>query len=155
MSNFYPLLLGFHEAVVGQGYYASVYVAGRVLAEVFEDGVWLYGVHPGAIAQSGDNVQEAAVNFRNTFRQLMADVAEDAPDFATFKAQMQQFFDDCDDETATAWDQAREEVRRNATTLDGLNAETAERKPSIRIREIKTSADRSHVALDQPPAIAA
>jgi hypothetical protein len=47
----YPLLLGFHDLVAGNGYIAGIALSnGRALLVDEGDGFWMYGVNPGGMA---------------------------------------------------------------------------------------------------------
>lgn len=108
----YPLLCGFRELAAGRGFIAAVSASGRALATQEADGQWwIYGVNPGAIAQSGATLQEAHANLRSTFSTYLADVAAEAQDFAAFRAEVERFFRATNESTAAEWTAAVVAVR--------------------------------------------
>ena len=67
-----------------------------------DEGAAVYGVHPGAIA-----------------------------DFGAFKAEVERFFQQTDDETVREWLEARDAVRAGTLSFDGVPRDASRRAPSI------------------------
>src|SRR5712691_4836085 len=80
----YPLLYGLREVIIGNGFAAGVQANGRVIAEQEEKGWWIYGVNPGAVAESGSTLRDAVDNFRARFKTVLFDYAAEAPNFEAF-----------------------------------------------------------------------
>ena len=62
----------------GKGYIAEIEMCGRLLAELEMEGVWLYGVNPGAIAVGAVNLAGANVDLHKSLAGVFADFAEQA-----------------------------------------------------------------------------
>ncbi len=128
----YPLLFTYHDAVVGNGFIAGVILKGRALMEEEEDGsVWIYGVNPGGVGCGGQSQQEAAANFREEYRTVLFDIADDAPDFPAFKAEAEAFFHDTSEAFAKDWEAAVGRVRSGEVKSDWLERQSAESERSI------------------------
>lgn len=79
-----------------------------------EDGKWwMYGVRPAAIAASGDNIEEAFLRFRSTYRELLFDIAQESQTFEAFAAEVERFFNesDADNEDERLWEAALGAIR--------------------------------------------
>lgn len=112
-----PLFFTYADIIPGAGFLARVRIVASVIAEGDDDGkVWFFGVHPGAIAESGHDINSAALNFRNALRLILFDFAREANSFAEFSASAQRFFDDTDPLTVGEWDAARAAVREGKIT---------------------------------------
>lgn len=91
----YPLLFGFRDLVAGKGFLAGVAVRGRALLIQDDDlGCWMYGINPGGLAAGGADVGEALRSFRDTYRTVLFDIAEDADSFEAFEKEIHRFFDE-------------------------------------------------------------
>jgi len=91
----YPLLFGFRDLVAGRGFLAGVAVHGRALLVHDDDlGYWMYGVNPSGLAAGGADVGEAQCSFRETYRTVLYDIAEDVDSFEAFEAEVRRFFDE-------------------------------------------------------------
>lgn len=113
----HPLVFTLQDAIAGCGFLAGITVYGSALMQ-YEDGKWwMYGVRPGGIAESGDTPEEAFLHFRNRYKEVLFDIAEEANDFASFKAEVQGFFDAVDEEEQRRWNRALEIVRKNNSSI--------------------------------------
>lgn len=151
-----PLLFGFGEVVLGRGYVAGITIShGRILArDEGPDGWWLDGVNPGGIADGAATLGEAVAKFRERFRAVLSELAEEATSFASYERSVRSFFEETDEETVSEWDQARAEVRRIQPTLLDLRIDTFDaRKMSISVREIRQP--RENPVQESAPAVAA
>jgi hypothetical protein len=119
--NHYPLLFNFRDKVSGDGFLASVSVQGRGLAADEDDGWWMYGVEPGDLAAGGATFAEAQCEFRKTFTSILFDIAEDAKDFKTFRAEVNRFFKGINHPTEEEWNAAVLEVRAGKITSDAIS----------------------------------
>jgi hypothetical protein len=117
----YPLLISFHDNIVGTGFVAHVAVNGRALLTVEEDGdCWVYGVQPGAIA-GGDSDRAAALNeFKTRYQSVLYDIASEAESFEVFEEEVRNFFDQVDTVDAKAWDEALAEVRKTNPSFNEM-----------------------------------
>lgn len=107
--------------VAGNGFLASVALDGRVLGVHDEDGSWwIYGVNPGAIAETGATLAEAHAALSRAFRAYLLDVASESKNFAAFDKEVLRFFEQGDDKTRGEWDAAVLEVRAGRLSLDPL-----------------------------------
>jgi hypothetical protein len=113
--NQFPLLFRLHTPVIGNGFIADVDMRGRVLLTTpgssEERRFWLDGVMPGGVAAGGDTIPEAHVELQNSIRGILSEIAEESGDFGTFKAQVEAFFDEVDQEDSRRWFAAVEAVR--------------------------------------------
>lgn len=129
-----PLFIGFNEIILGHDFVAGVKLHGRVIAEPEEDGrCWIYGVTPGAIAESGASLVEAAYAFRERLRMVLVDCAIDAVDFESFKTEAEDFLRGTDDDAQAEWDAAREAVRAGKIDRPELPKETGTGEPRIEV----------------------
>jgi len=131
--NNYPLIFAFRDAVSGNGYLSGVTATGRALM-AHEDGQWwMYGVCPGGIAESGSTMQEAYLRFRNTYKNALFDMAEEAKSFPGFKELVRNFFNDKHEEEEENWQSALRELRSGksdpATPFSELPRWKAESNP--------------------------
>lgn len=130
----YPLIYGYSDLVMGNGFLASVYVNGRALVEEDSDSVWMIGVSPGGFAASGDNQQLAAVAFRNEFRAVLYDIASSSENFAAFKGAIEKFLSDEQPSLMKQWNDAVEGVRSGDISLEDLPKKDSRRfRPSVRV----------------------
>lgn len=116
----YPLLLTFEGSTRTSAYAATVNMRGRLLASLEVEGVWLYGVNPGAIAQAGANIADAREKLNETLRGVLTDIAAESPTFDEFKVKIEDFFNQSDAQTIAEWEAARDVVRAAKLELPGL-----------------------------------
>ena len=102
----WPLLFTHKSTVLGKGYVAKIDLTGRLLAELEVEGVWLYGVNPGAIAVGAATLSTANVDLHKALTAVFVDFAEQAATFTDFQGTVRAFFDACDDESRTEWEHA-------------------------------------------------
>ena len=102
----YPLMFTFRDTISGNGFLAGITLSGRALA-LQEDGEWwIYGVRPGAIAETGDTPQETFQRFRNRYRDVLFDMAIERRDFDSFRTEVERFFYEPDPEEERRWEDA-------------------------------------------------
>lgn len=122
----WPFLVTFRETVFGNGFLAEVVANGRALGVLEEkDDVWLYGVNSGGLAAGGKTGAEAQFNFAHESKLVLYDIANDAPDFGSFKSQVERFFYEKSDDAE--WLQAVAEIRAGKGDPIG---ESMPRKPA-------------------------
>lgn len=139
MKN-YPLLCGFREMVAGDGFLASVAIDGRALGVQEDDGTWwIYGVNPGAIAETGATLAEAHAALLRAFKAYTLDVASESKDFAAFDREVRRFFEQGDQETRAEWEAAVVEVRAGRLDLDPLpKVDSRQSVFAVRVHQIAT-----------------
>jgi hypothetical protein len=154
----YPLLFTFRDKVSGEGFLAGVTVHGRGLAVEEADGWWMYGVEPGDLAAGGATFTEAQREFRKTFTTILFDIAEDAKDFKTFKAEVSRFFKGVNHPTAQEWQAAVLEVRAGKITAEaisqGLPTKPANSPRSVQVKLLRAFTPKDNV-LEPQMAVAA
>ena len=101
----WPLCFTYTRSVIGTGFLAHVAFCGRTLAVPEADGVWLHGVNPGAVAVGGANLAEAHKALHEALTKVLIDFAEQAPNFDAFKANVEAFYNQTDDDLKV-WEQA-------------------------------------------------
>jgi|SRR5271154_4637560 len=100
----YPVMFALRDAVSGNDFFAGVTLSGRALMTKEADGKWwMYGVRPAAIAESGTTPEETFLRFRNAYKNLLFDLAEEAVNFDFFKHSVEQFYSQPDKEEEAAW----------------------------------------------------
>lgn len=134
----YPLFLNYKGAVIGNGFIADISALGRLLATVEEEGTWLYGVNPGAVAADGRSIDDAHAAVRETIRLVFVDIAQEAQSFAEFKQRAEAFFNETDEESVAEWTAAVEEIRASKGAALNLPQQPAETMPFISVQHKAT-----------------
>jgi hypothetical protein len=151
----YPLLFGFRDLVAGKGYVAGVSISnGRALLVDEGDGFWMYGVNPGGVAAGGKSAGEAQAEFRTAYKSVLFDLAEEAPSFEVFKAEVERFFRETNNPTLAEWVEAVEEVRRGQIEADWLPKKSAKSTTDVEIVRLEHPMPSVN-ALDEGAQIAA
>lgn len=130
----HPLIFTLRDTVSGDGFLAGITLCGRALM-VEEDGKWwMYGVRPGAIAESGDTPPESFAKFRNRYKEVLFDIAHDCKKFADFKREVERFFNEADEEEERRWNESLAAVRACSgcppEPFSALPRETPEASPA-------------------------
>jgi len=107
----YPLMFTFRDAISGNGFLAGVTLSGRALMVNEDNAWWIYGVRPGAIAETGQTPQEAFLKFKNTYKAVLFDMAEESKDFDSLKIEIERFYHEPDDEEERRWMKAFQDIR--------------------------------------------
>lgn len=111
MAN-YPVMFTLKDTVSGNGFLAGVMLTGRALMTKESDGKWwVYGVTPGAIAESGSTPEEGFLRFRNSYKNVLFDIAEDAPDYSGFRTSVENFYYQPEEEEEAKWQFAFDAIR--------------------------------------------
>lgn len=76
-----------------------------------DDGLWIYGVRPAAIADVGATLLETFTNFKQRYKLLLFDIAEESKTFEEFKKETERFFYELDDEQENRWMAAVQAIR--------------------------------------------
>jgi hypothetical protein len=99
----YPLIFTYRHFVKGSGFFAEVCSRGRALMVKEEDGWWMNGVQPGGLAEGGETFKEAHARFRDTFHEILVDIAYRVQDFDSFKAEIQSFVNETNELESKDW----------------------------------------------------
>ena len=103
-----------------------------------EDGKWwMYGVRPGAIAESGDTPQETFLRFRNRYKEILFDIADDQRSFPAFEEEVKRFFNEPDEEEERRWADALTAIRTGDCTIPGPFSDLPRHVPKDRPTYIK------------------
>lgn len=157
MAN-YPLMFRVRDVVNGEGYLAGVTLTGRALAVKEDDGNWwLYGVRPGALADYGTTLEEAFHKFRERYKNLLFDIAEEAVDFEEFKGEVECFYEQPNPEEEARWSESFRAIRNGKIEItepfDSLVKESPDKWPTgvsiVPLHQVKrfTPADNVNSAL--------
>jgi hypothetical protein len=139
----YPLFFGFREPIVGNGFVAGVDLLGRAVAEQEDASWWLFGVNPGALADTGPDVQSAFCAFRQRLKAVLFDFAEEAKGFDEFKRMVEEFFQTTDGDTETEWKDARQAVREGRLNLAELKKETTQSAPRLSVVKLRLAPEEN------------
>lgn len=140
--NQHPLIFTLQDAISGNGFLAGITLIGRALMQKGDDGKWwLYGVCPGGLAESGDSPQDTFMRFRNRYKEVLMDIAEEQPTFKEFKAEVERFFHEVDQQDERRWEDALSAIRSGNLAppepFSDLPREKPEQKPcTITVEEL-------------------
>ncbi len=133
----YSLLFTFEQVIYGKGFLALVVARGRVLMAQEYDKWWLYGVQPGGMADCGQEIFEAQLNFRAAFKNILLDFAAESENFKEFEKAAKDFFNAIDKEDEAEWIKARDAIRsgkvKAPAELCTLKKETGDFESTINI----------------------
>jgi hypothetical protein len=134
MMDYYPILFGVRDPIIGNGFVAGVAVSGRALMRREQDGFWVDGVFPGSVCAGGSTRDEALLKFRESYRSVLFDLAAEAESFDAFRAEVERFFWEETPGEAEAWLQAAAELRKDTKKAGHwLPVKTAYPDPQIRV----------------------
>jgi hypothetical protein len=107
----HPIMITLQDTISGNGFLARITLSGRTLMRQESDGKWwMYGVRPAAIAESGSNIDESFLRFRQAYQGVLFDVAKESKDFDEFRSEIERFFNEGDADEQ-AWEHALKTVR--------------------------------------------
>lgn len=145
----YPVMFTLRDTVSGNGFLAGVTLTGRALMRKEDDGKWwVYGVRPGAIAETGNAPEEAFLRFRNTYRNVLFDMAEGSPDYEAFRGSVESFYFQPDPEEEGSWQTASDAIRSGSFVPDDeffgkLPKEPPETRPTqLQVARLDAQAQR-------------
>lgn len=147
----YPLLFEYKDLIAGNGFLAGVAVAGRALLRKDDEGFCMYGIQPGGICASGDSRKEAAAEFRSVYRAALYDMAAEAPDFDSFRREVQCFFEDQDRVLAETWATAVAAVRQGDVESDWLGKRPADSPRNVEVVRIAVGVEDDVDSPAKPP----
>lgn len=132
--NHHPLMFTFRDTISGDGFLVGITLSGRALMLKEDEKWWMYGVRPGAIAESGESPQETILRFRNRYREVLFDIAGDHRTFDAFKKEVERFFHEPDYEEERRWEDALTAIRSQdlcpPPLFHKLPRETPESRPA-------------------------
>lgn len=132
----WPLMFTYRGTILGRGFVADVDLHGRLLATPELEGVWLYGVNPGALAIGAPTLDAANAELRNTLTRLFIDFAQETASFAAFKTRVESYLAETDEGSVQEWEAARKEVRAGHVPVpDGLPKEPDECPSFVNVTE--------------------
>jgi hypothetical protein len=147
MTQSHPILITLRDTISGDGFLAGITLSGRALMRQEDGKWWMYGVRPAAIADAGDTIDEAFSRFRARYKEVLFDLAQEKPTFDDFKAAVEQFFYEVDEDSEDEhlWEEALKGIRtakcEPPAPFDKLPREAAESKPSQITVELLSRAD--------------
>ena len=152
-TTHYPVLFTYRDVIIGAGYVAHVEASGRFLIEEKGTGtdVWIYGVNPGGLAAKGSGQEEAAEEFRASYRTVLIDLAEESADFSAFKNQVEIFYRSTCEAAERDWQEAVARVRNGEVDSDWLVKKPAERECNVKVTCI--ASDRPQPRIDANPSM--
>lgn len=138
-----PLFFTFQDRVFGNGFLAEVEACGRAVAECNPDEegmVWINDVQPGGIAAGAATRTAAYGKFREAYREVLFDIAEEEATFANFKKAVRQFFVEVCQPTDEEWWAAVVQVRAVGHQEEGLARKSADTtEATITIQKVKST----------------
>lgn len=155
-----PLYFRFDHLVCGRGFLADVRLVGRATCTEEFGATWIYGVNPGALAESGGDLTAAYAGFRNRLVGVLFDLAEESGSFAEFHERARSFFEATDADSVSEWEEARQAIRagNDPHGYPDLQREVQDLHPSVDIREVTPQAvspELNYLSPDQPSQLAA
>ncbi len=132
----HPLMFTFRDAISGNGFLAGVTLSGRALMVHEDDAWWIYGVRPGALAETGQTPQEAFLKFRNTYKSVLFDMAEESADYESLKKEIEKFYHEPDEEEERRWMDAFYAIRSGKLQPEQPFASLPQEAPETRPTQI-------------------
>jgi hypothetical protein len=136
MTN-YPVMFTFKDVVSGNGFLSGVMLSGRALMCKESDGKWwIYGVHPGGMAQFGESAMEAFSSFRASYKTVLFDIAEESSNFEEFEAEVQSFHNQCGEGEEARWETAVNALRDGTVIPEEPFSKLPKHAPESRTCEV-------------------
>ena len=156
MSSEYALFFESGGPIVGNGFFASIGISGRLLAVQDEDGFELYGVNPGGVAVKGETLSEAYGLFVEAVRLVLVDITSDGREYNDFRREAENFFSVSGPAALRRWEQARLQARRGELEGDlGLRTEKGEPELGLEVSRIEQPSPSANAAPQEPALLAA
>ena len=135
----YPVLLNVHDPVIGNGFVAVVRLEGRALMKEEDGGFWIDGVYPGAIAAGGSTRDDALLRFRESYRNVLFDLASVATSFTGFKNEVERFCHEATPGEAEAWLGAATALRQDRSLAgDWLPVTSSYTEPRVTVQLLRS-----------------
>jgi hypothetical protein len=106
----HPIIITLQDTVSGDGYLAQITLSGRTLMREDDGKWWMYGVRPAAIAESGGTINEAFLRFRQAYKEVLFDIAQESKSFDEFRTEVERFFNEGDADEQS-WENALKAIR--------------------------------------------
>ena len=136
--NHHPLMFTFKDSISGDGFLTGITLSGRALMLKEEDGKWwMYGVRPGSMAENGNTPQETFLRFRNRYKEILFDIAEDHRTFPEFKEEVERFSNESDEEEERRWADALTAIRAGRCTIPPPFSDLPRQEPEDRPTHIE------------------
>jgi predicted RNase H-like HicB family nuclease len=117
----YPIMFTVKDAIAGNSFLAGVTMSGRATIRKEEDDKWwVYGVCPGGIAESGSTPEEAFLRFREAYRSVLFDLAEEAQTYDEFKNEVNSFYSQINEVESETWKLAFQAMRAGKVQTEGF-----------------------------------
>ncbi len=134
----YPVLFTFQEAVSGNGFLAGINLCGRaIICKEADNTWWTYGVHPGGIAETGKSALESFAAFRNSYKNVLFDISEEAANFEAFETEVQRFFRETASDAEERWTAALQAIRTGEVTPEEPFSTLPRQSPSQRPEKVE------------------
>ncbi len=158
----YPLFAGQKHLIAGEDFVAQVEVLCRVLmVQEAPDEWWMYGVAPGAIAESGAAPTDVSLRFATTLEAILSDFASESATFDEFRRRAERFVGEVNEPNEVDWKLAVEEFRKGTHVpeeqFEKLHRIPAETAAFVKVHLLDTRKPLSE-AIErrvEPPALAA
>jgi len=129
----YPVMFSVRDAISGHNFLAGVTMSGRVIVR-FEDDQkwWIYGVRPSGISAVGSSPEEVFLRFRETYKNVLFDLAEDSEKFDDFRKAVEAFYTQVNEAEEECWESAFKLMRAGGVPTDGFFSTLPKRDPEER-----------------------
>lgn len=131
-----PLYFDLRVVVAGDSWVASVGIRGRITCEEEFGSTWMYGVNPGGLAENGEDLESAGVNFRRALTEIIGDSARQAADFGEFRADIGEFLLGTTEDLVDEWVAARQRIRTGSAPDLNLPQQTADLEPVLHMQDL-------------------
>jgi hypothetical protein len=141
----FPLLFSCTPLIRGESFLARVKTKGRLLEVVENDGIWMYGVNPGAVAGGGLNGTDAYQDFKKNFRRVLQALADSSATFKDYKGKVEAFFGATSKPSEVQWIAAVAEVRAGRISLPGVK-KVADARWSIDVIDVPLAGKKAGIS---------
>jgi predicted RNase H-like HicB family nuclease len=93
---------------------------------------WICGVRPGGIAAAGDTPEEAYLRFRESYRNVLFDLAEESEKYEDFRNAVDSFYGQIDETEETCWTLALKAIRSGDIPKEGFVSKLPRLAPEMR-----------------------
>jgi predicted RNase H-like HicB family nuclease len=129
----YPIMFTVRDAITGNGFLAGVTMGGRAIARKEEDDKWwVHGVRPAGISAVGNTPEEAFMRFRETYKNVLFDIAEDCKNYDDFKNEVDSLYTQTNEIEENNWDTAFRAIRAGTVKAEGFFSELPKQAPEKR-----------------------
>ena len=135
----YPLMVSHGMTVEVGGRELAVQARCRMTAEEEDGAFTLSGAEPGGFLAGGETFDEAVQGVATALSDIIKDTAEESNGPAEFRAEMNRFLKDGDDDTLEEWHEARKAAADGAGPFDWMIRAGYETDAHMRIAEIGKS----------------